>query len=73
MAHGWNQSGVSSTVLRRIKGGAGISIRREEGLYLSEGSWHIYRNEDGKSDLSEVAYQIWYMQEYPGVEYGAVG
>jgi len=64
--HGRNHSGVSTTVLRPIRGGVRISIRGEEGLCLDEGSWYAYRNEDGKSDLSEVAYQIWYMQAYPG-------
>jgi len=72
MVHGWNHSGVSTTVLRRIRGRAGISIKRKERLYLSEGSWYVYRNEHGGSDLPEVAYQIWYVQPYPGDEYGAV-
>jgi len=73
MVHGWNHSGVSTVVLRRIRVGAGISVGREEGLSPPEESWYVYRHEDGKSGLSEVAYQIWYMQPYPGDEYGAVG
>jgi len=63
MVHGWKHSGISTGVVRLIRGGGVISARREPS-FLPEGRWYVYRNGDGDSGLSEVVYQKGYIQAH---------